>query len=167
MTASPARRAFVVRLNPGDPPQDALPEGMQTNELILGWSEAQGLLNPKLTWETFRQIVKETYNLSTRQAGGQAGSLWIFLREMKKGDLVVVPYGDQFYLAEVEGGACYIPQKVAEGRAYRRPVRWLNNYQPFRRKGISPGLAKALKPQQTCTCCDVQLPEIEKLARDS
>ena len=167
MIAAPTRRAFVIRLNPGVPPRDALPEAMQTNELILGWSEAQGLLNTKLTWETFRQIVKETYNLDTRRAGGQAQSLWIFLREMKKGDLVVVPYGDQCYLAEVEGDACYVPQKVAEDRAYRRPVKWLKNYQPFLRKESSPGLRKALRAWQTGTCCDAQLSEIEKLARDS
>ena len=60
MTAARTRRAFVVYLRPGDPRQDALPEAMRTNELILGWSEAQGLLNSKLTWETFRQIVEET-----------------------------------------------------------------------------------------------------------
>jgi len=44
-----------------------------------------------------------------------------------KGDLVVVPYGNQFYLAEVEGDAYYAAQKVAEDRAYRRPVKWLKN----------------------------------------
>ena len=166
MTAARTRRAFIVRLNPGDPPQDALPEAMQTNELILGWSEAEGLLNPKLTWETFRQVVKETYDLDTRKAGGQAQSLWIFLREMKKGDLVVVPYGNQFYLAEVEGDAYYAPQKVAEDRGYRRPVKWLKNYQPFERAG-SPGLQKALRARQTCTSCDAQLADVEKLAYDS
>lgn len=165
VAAARIRRAFVVRLNPGDPHQDAVPEAMRTNELILGWSEAGGLLNPKLTWETFRQIVKETYNLDTRQAGGQAQSLWIFLREMKKGDLVVVPYGNQFYLAEVEGDAYYAPQKVAQDRAYRRPVKWLKNYHPFER-AASPGLQKALRAWQTCTSCDAQLAEVEKLARD-
>lgn len=165
MTAARTRRAFVVRLNPGDPPQDALPEAMRTNELILGWSEAGGLLNPKLTWETFRQIVKETYKLDTRQAGGQAQSLRIFLREMRKGDLVVVPYGNQFYLAEVDGDAYYVPQKVGEDRAYRRPVKWLKNYQPFER-AVFPGLRKVLKARQTCTSCDAQLAEVEKLARD-
>lgn len=84
MTAARTRRAFVVRLKPGDPPQDALPKAMRTNELILGWSEAGGLLNSKLTWGTFRQVVKETYGLDSRQAGVQANSLWIFLREMEK-----------------------------------------------------------------------------------
>jgi len=140
---------------------------MRTNELILGWSEAQGLMNPKLTWETFRQIVKETYNLNTRQAGAQAQSLWIFLREMGKNDLVVVPYGNQFYLAEVENDAYYAPQKVAEDRAYRRPIKWLNNYQTFPKAGVSPRLQKALKAQLTCTCCDAQLPELEELVHNS
>ena len=167
MTATQTRSAFVVYLRPGDPHQDALPEAMRTNELILGWSEAQGLMNPKLTWETFRQIVKETYNLNTRQAGAQAQSLWIFLREMGKNDLVVVPYGNQFYLAEVENDAYYAPQKVAEDRAYRRPIKWLNNYQTFSKAGVSPRLQKALKAQLTCTCCDAQLAELEELAPNS
>ena len=156
-------KVFVVRLNPGSPPRDALPEAMRTNELILGWSEAQGLLNPKLTWVTFRQIVKETYALNPRQAGVQAQSLWIFLKEMTKGDLVVVPYGGQFYLAEVDGDAYYMPQKVSEDRAYRRPIKWLNNYQPFLRKNGSPQLRKALRAWQTCTCCNHLLPEVKQL----
>jgi predicted Mrr-cat superfamily restriction endonuclease len=165
MGATRRRRAFIVRLNPGSPPQDALPEAIRTNELILGWSEAQGLLNLKLTWETFRQIVKETYELDTRQAGMQAQSLWIFLKEMKKGDLVVVPYGEQIYLAEVQGNAFYVPQKVAEDRAYRRPVRWLKNYEPVQRTS-SAKLRKALRAQQTCTSCDALLADVEELARD-
>jgi len=157
-------KVFIVRLSPGGPPQDALPEAMRTNELILGWSEAQGLLNPKLTWETFRQIIKVTYALNPRQAGVQAQSLWIFIREMKKGDLVIIPYGHQFYLAQVEGDAYYMPQKVSEDRAYRRPVKWLNNYQPFFRKDTSPQLRKALRAQQTCTRSDRLLAEVNQLA---
>ena len=84
---------------------------------------------------------------------------------MEKDDLVVVPYGTQFYLAEVEGDAYYAPQKIAEDRAYRRLVRWLKNYQPFER-ARSPRLQKALRAWQTCTSCDAQLAEVEKLARD-
>jgi hypothetical protein len=72
MTAARTRGAFVGRLKQGDPPQDALPEAMRTNELILGWSEAGGLLNSKLIWGTFRQVVKETYGLDIRIAGVQA-----------------------------------------------------------------------------------------------
>ena len=136
---------------------------MVRNELILGWSEAQGLLNPALSWETFRRIVGDTYALNLRRAGVQAQSLWIFITQMRRGDLVIVPHGGQFYLAEVDGEAYYIPPKVSEDRAYRRPVKWLNNYQPFLRKDASPQLRKALRAWQTCTRCDHLLPEVKKL----
>lgn len=162
------RRAFVVYLRPGYPQQNALPEAIRTNELILGWSEAQGLLNLKLRWDTFRQIIKETYELNTRQAGAQAGSLWIFIREMGIGDLVVVPHGEQFYLAEVCGDPYYRLHKVAEERSYRRPVKWLRNYEPISKTAASSRLRKALRANKTCTeCSNPQLvAEIESLTAE-
>ncbi len=59
-----------------------------------------------LEWQQFRQIVHEVYHSdkeSYARAGGDAGHLWRFIREMKEGDRVLVPHGAEFYTAEVVG----------------------------------------------------------------
>ncbi len=38
--------AFVLRISPSG--VDRVPEALETNELIIGWSEAAGLLDPSL-----------------------------------------------------------------------------------------------------------------------
>lgn len=161
MSSARQRSVFIVRLKPGM--VDALPEAMATNELILGWSKAEGLLNPKLTWDTFRRIVKDTYDYVSRQAAAEAGSLWTFLRKMQKGDLVVVPHGDKFYVAEVVGDAYHVPQKVPEDRAHRRPAKWLNDYRPFNRGNASSPIRKALRAWQTCTRADHLYAELRQM----
>lgn len=85
-----------------------MPEALRSGELIIGWAEADGLLDSNLCWESFRDIVRRAYYADQpdlRRAGGAAGHLWRFIREMKPGDLVVVPYGADFFVAEVSGPA--------------------------------------------------------------
>lgn len=57
--------------------------------------------------------------------------MWRFIREMNVGDLVVVPHGSEFYVAEVSGPAMYDESKVEEDTAYRRNVKWLNDKNLF------------------------------------
>jgi len=52
---------------------------------------------------------------------------------MTDGDLVVVPHGGQFYVAEVAGPVRYRPEKVDQYSAFRRSVRWMNDGTPIPR----------------------------------
>ena len=85
--------AFVLRIAPGG--EDKVPEALSADHVIIGWAKAEGLLDPALAWENFREIVRTAYSgePGLRKAGAAGGHLWRFIRDMKPRDLVVVPYG--------------------------------------------------------------------------
>lgn len=119
--------AFIHRIAPGG--NDKTQEALDSNEILTGWSEAQGLLNSDLDWAAFREILCTAYyadEKTNHRAGLAAGNMWRFIREMKEGDLVVVPVPSSFYVAQVTGPARYQADKVADDSAYRRSVEWLN-----------------------------------------
>ena len=145
-----SQSAFVLRIAPAG--IDRVPEALASDQIIIGWAKAQGLLDEKLTWEEFREIVHKEYygqEPSYRRAGAAAGHLWRFLRVVKKGDLVVVPYWSEFYLAEIVGPSTYNPDRSEEGTSYRRAVRWLNEKEPFPRKFASSAMMSRMKIQGT------------------
>ena len=84
-----AQQAFVLRISPNG--IDGVPEALASNQIIIGWAEAKGLLNENLSWEKFRTIVSDTYYAdqeNMRKAGAASGHLWRFIREMNIGDLL-------------------------------------------------------------------------------
>lgn len=143
-------RAFVLRIRPSG--VDRVQDALASDELIIGWSESEGLLNPDLTWREFRQVIHDTHYASKddyRRSGRAAGEMWRFIREMQPGSLVVVPHGSKFYVAEVAGSAARHPDKVAEDTAHRRPVRWLNDKKPIPRSQVPAGLYARMKIRGT------------------
>lgn len=156
-----AQQAFILRIAPSG--VDKVPEALKDNQIIIGWAKADGLLNANLTWEQFRQIISDTYYSeedSLRRAGGAAGHMWRFIREMNKGDFVVVPHWSEFYVAEVEGPAIYDETKITDDTAYRRPVIWLNNNKAIRRDLAKSALISRMKTQGTCAYATDLLAEI-------
>jgi predicted Mrr-cat superfamily restriction endonuclease len=106
----PEQSAYVLRIDPGG--IDKATDALAADQIIIGWSQADGLLDESLAWEQFRQIIQDTYysdEITLRKAGAAAGHMSRFIREMKVGDLVVVPHGPDFYVAEVVGPAVYLP----------------------------------------------------------
>lgn len=157
------QQAFVLRIAPGgiDRVSEALPE----NQIIIGWAEADGLLEPSLSWEQFREIIRSVYYAdeeTLRKAGAASGHMWRFVREMNVGDLVVVPYGSEFFVAEIKGPATYNPAKVADDTAYRRSVKWLNDKKPIRRDVAKSALISRMKTYGTCAYATDLLNEIKE-----
>lgn len=145
------QQAFVLRVAPGG--KDMLPEALSQNVLIIGWAEAEGLLDVKLSWSDFRKIISTVYynkEETLRKAGTASGHMWRFIREMKTGDIVVVPHGSNFYIAKVTGDAFYDKSKVDADSAYRREVLWLNNAKPIQRRIAKSALISRMKIQGTC-----------------
>ena len=129
------RGAFVLRIAPSG--IDRVHEALECKELIIGWSRAKGLLDEKLDWEKFREIIHNSdYSdeKDYRKSGSAAGNMWRFIRKMKLSDLVVVPHGASFYVAEVTGKARFDETKIEEDTAYRRPVKWLNDQKTILRR---------------------------------
>jgi predicted Mrr-cat superfamily restriction endonuclease len=145
-----SQSAFILRLAPSQ--IDHVPEALRTNQIMIGWAKAKGLLDESLKWEQFREIVKFKYHpgdQNYRRAGADGGHLWRFIRDMKVGDFVVVPYWDTFYIGEVKGTATYDPAKVSDDSAYRRTIRWLNNKESLPRSVAQAALISRMKIQGT------------------
>ena len=152
------KQGFVLRIAPSGIPR--VEEALQSNTLIIGWAEAKGLLNDALEWDEFREIVGGDVDL--RKAGRAAGNMWRFVREMKVGDLVVVPCGPKFYVGKVSGPAFYDDTKVEEDTAYRRPVVWLNNKQCIPRSTAKSALLSRMKAYNTCVGATDLVDQIEE-----
>lgn len=158
-----SQAAFVFRITPSG--EDRLPEALASNELIIGWAKAAGLLDPTLSWEQFREIISDAYygdEPNLRKAGSAGGHMWRFIRDMKPGDLVVVPYWAEFFVAEVTGPAIYDPAKVDDDSSYRRPVRWLNSGKPMPRQIARSALLSRMKTQGTCADATDLLADIKE-----
>ena len=154
-------QAFVLRVAPSE--MDRVPEALESNQIIIGWANADGLLDKQLDWAGFREIVRATYyrdDKTLHRAGAAAGHMWRFIREMEAGDLVVVPYGSEFYVAQVAGEAIYLQDKQSEDTAYRRPVKWLNAKQPIPRSYAKSALISRMKIQGTSASATDLLDEI-------
>lgn len=156
-------QAYVLRIAPSD--IDRVPEALSADQIIIGWANADGLLNEDLNWEEFREIVRAEYcssDATLHRAGSAAGHMWRFLREMEAGDLVVVPYGPEFYVAQVTGKALFVREKQAEDSAYRRPVTWLNGKKPIPRSYAKAALISRMKIQGTSASATDLLVDIQE-----
>ena len=85
-----------------------------------------------------------------------------FIRDMKPGDLVVVPRPAEFLVAEITGPATYDASKVREDSAYRRRVRWLNGKKPIPRHMARAALIARMKTQATSANASDLLREIKE-----
>lgn len=162
MNTQPSDRdAFVLRINPSG--RDRVPEALDDGDIIIGWSGAEGLIDES-EWKSFRQLIHDTHYAnedSYRKAGAAAGNMWRFIHEMDEGDLVVVPHGSEFYVAEVTGPARYEPEKLSDDTAHRRSVEWLNGGEPIPRREARAALQSRMKARQTCVNATDLLDDIE------
>jgi predicted Mrr-cat superfamily restriction endonuclease len=123
------------------------------------------LLDATLDWSRFREILQGHYysnESSLRKAGSAAGHMWRFIREMKHRDLVVVPHGSAFYVAEVIGDATHDASRVIDDTAFRRKVTWLNQKHSIPRALARAALQSRMKTQGTCAYAIDLLGEIEE-----
>ncbi|MCS3698102.1 restriction endonuclease [Salinibacter ruber] len=158
---SEPQAAFVLRISHED---YALRYALESNDIIIGWSKAEGLTNPDLDWDGFRGIVHQEYYVdhdNYHKAGASAGNLWRFIREMKEGDSVVVPDGSEFYVAEITGEARYETDRIEEDTAHRRSVKWLNDGEPIPRGIARSALQSRMKARQTCVEATDLIDEIQ------
>jgi len=156
-----ARNGFILRM--AHKP-DLVPEALETNCLIIGWAEAEGLLASDRR-EEFREIIRSTYygnDTNLRAAGRDAGHMWRFIRGMKEGDLVVIPHRSEFYVGKVSSGpAFYDTTKVGEDSAYRRRVEWQNGKHAIPRAIAKSALVSRMKTRGVTAAAGDLVNEIE------
>ncbi|MHA1211229.1 MAG: hypothetical protein ACTSSH_02095 [Candidatus Heimdallarchaeota archaeon] len=134
------------------------------NEIMLGWSKAEGLLNEELTKVEFREIIHKEYfprEETKRRAGQIAGDLWRFIREMKVGHLILVHTKGGFFIGKVTGPAYYNEMKIFNDTAYRRKVEWLQNKEPISEDRTPEDLVKRLNTIQSVIDATSLYQEIE------
>lgn len=158
-----SRSAIVLRISPSG--IDKVPEALASDQLIIGWALAEGLEDTSLSWQAVRKILHETYyssELTQHRAGSAAGHMWRFLRDLKEGDLVVVPYWSDFYVARITGPAQYFTEHVDDDTAWRRPVEWLNGKKKIPRSVARSALVSRMKTYGTTADATDLITEIEE-----
>src|SRR5438445_3709643 len=163
MSTTNDQSAFVLRIAPSG--VDKVPEALRENQIIIGWAYAEGLLAPDLEWEQFRRILNKAYyskEPTQRKAGAAAGNMWRFIRDMKSDDLILVPHGSEFYVAEIAGPASYDSEMADDDTSYRRPVKWLNGKKSISREIARSALISRMKTQGTSADATDLLDEIKE-----
>jgi len=149
--APPGSRAWLLRMVPVG--RDRVEDARAANVITIGWGKADGLVDPGLSRERFRdEVIRAYYQRATdlRAAGTSNGQLWRFIREMSAGDLVVVPRGDALHLARVAGDVSYDQRPEAEHWAFSRPVEWLTRSSGVSRNLLPDEVLHTLRWQGTC-----------------
>jgi predicted Mrr-cat superfamily restriction endonuclease len=156
-----SQQAFILRISPSG--KNKVSEALKQDQIIIGWAKATGLLDNNLKREQFKEIIKKTYSVTVEaSAGHMAGHMWCFIRKMKEGDLVIVPDGSDFYVAEINGPAIYDENKIDDDTAYRRPVKWLNDKKAIPRNLAKSALIARMRTQGTCTSATDLVEEIKE-----
>lgn len=161
------KKAFILRIAPSR--VDKIQEALQFNQIIIGWSEAKNLISENHDWQSFRQIIHNTYHRNDtnfKKSGIGAGNMWRFIREMNVGDYIIIPHGSEFYIAEIKSEPFYLENKVNEDTAYRRDVTWLNEKKSIPRRIAKIALQSRMKSQQTCAYAQDLIGEIEEIIND-
>jgi len=140
-----AQKAFIIKIS------GTIEKMLAENQVMIGYSKAEGLLDPNLTKKEFREIIKKQYysnDGNVRAAGQIAGDLWRFIREIKLGNYIVVPAEEGLYISKVIGPATYDEMRIFNDTAYRRKVEWLNNKKLVPMDLVTDELKKRLKSLQ-------------------
>ena len=101
---------------------------LKKNCVALGWTKMPDLSTLAPDRDAFKARVGEVYPERPGAVPVNAGQLFRFVHEMKRGDLVVYPSkrDRQVHLGRVEGDYRYDP-KTEPGYPHVRPVKWLRH----------------------------------------
>lgn len=123
-------------------------EFRQKNIVAIGWP-GLGDLTKKSREELKRLLAQPPYSLIDRKLGSAYATIDIFVNQMRPGDLVLVPDGDDIYLGELTGGYRYDPavDNDTDGYPHQRTVSWF----PVNtsREDLSKELRASLKAPRT------------------
>ncbi len=147
---------------------DLVPDALRTGEVSTGWGKVgPGLLEESLSRDEFRKVVhaSEYYrdDPNRKRSGGAAGQLWRFIREMREGDLVVVPRGDALHVAKVVGPPLHVAASSAEHWAHRRAVEWLTGPEGVPRSEATRRLRTRLRGQMSCMGASDLIEDVRQL----
>jgi len=156
--------AYVMKIKPRG--VDALADALENNQLIL--ANAENLLGES-DWYKFREIVrKKNYpnDENYRGASQNASAPWLFIHDMKKDDLVVVPGNEKdFYVARIADNNVVV--KEGDEGVYLRSVKWLNGKNAMPKSYAKATLRRKMKYFGTCCDASAALSDIEECLKSS
>lgn len=114
-------RAFVLRMKTWGE-VDHVGDALAADRITIGWSHVRGLIGLQNLREVREAVCAASGDEDYRRAGHGAGNLWRFLHEMHPDDRVLVPRGDEVYLAKVTGPPGYDESTVTQDIAHSFPT---------------------------------------------
>jgi restriction system protein len=124
---------------------------LKENQLALGWMEMIALTNIAPDLDAFKKKIKEKImEAAPKHKLGfypMAAGLFLFVHEMKEGDLIIYPskIDKRIHIGKVTGAYQYF-EKEADNYPHRRAVEWL---QDFPRTKFSQGALYETGPAMT------------------
>lgn len=152
------KQAWILRPYPDNVKR--LAEFRRDSLVGIGWP-ALGDLSGKTKEELKALMSGEPYRLTGNRLGSSYATADIFVNRMQKGDLLLVPDGEDIFFAEVAGDYRFEASLCGEGYPHQRGVKWLSN---VARTDLSKALRLSLKAHQTAADVSRHLEEIEALA---
>lgn len=152
-------QAFVLRLRGREK------TSFNENVVGIGWTYADQLFDIE-DWEEFKNEVRskypDLYGSNERALGNACGSMWRFIHDMGKGDLIVIPLHGMYRVAELlDDHAFYFEKGGKEDYAWRRNAKWLDGKNPIPRSHASGFLQARMRCQQTCVSASDLLEDIK------
>lgn len=135
-------KAWLVRPNPHN--KLRIEEFRNQNIVAVGWPGI-GNIAGKAREQIKKILEGDPYNYTSLELGNAYATIDIIVNQMTKGDLILVPNGDDIYFAKVEGDYQYDASKDSdsEGYPHQRLVTWLSG--PLNRNQLPDILRKSLK----------------------
>ncbi len=137
-------KAWLIRPFPHD--IDRLSNFKSDNIIAIGWPEVSSLAG-KDKAEIRKILRSHPKNYSPSQLGAALATVNIFVNEISKDDLVIIPYEDDIYFVKVTSDYFFNSTKVNDGYPHQRKIEWLNG--PVSRNKLPDDLRNSLRAPRT------------------
>ncbi len=160
MTNKTSKKAWLLRPNPHG--INRINEFKTDAFIAIGWPGI-GDLNGKSREEIKSILSGPPYNYNSLALGHSYATVDIFVNQMRIGDLILTPNGEDIYLGEIAGDYRFVSSKDTEleGYPHQRDVTWLTTTS---RLELSKTLRNSLKVRTTTANLSEHINEISSLA---
>lgn len=134
-------------------------EFKSNNIVAIGWPKIGDLKGNSR--EDIKRILSD-HGYSGLELGNAYATINIFVNRISKGDLVLVPDGDDIYFGEVTSDYSFVDSDISEGYPHQRSVKWRTNVS---RTSLSKALRLSLKVHRATADLSIHVAEIESLAK--
>lgn len=154
--------AWLIRPYPHKQPR--LSEFLDNEIIAVGWP-CIGDLNGKSREELKETLSEPPYSYEGLTLGNAYATIDIFVNQMKAGDLLLMPNGDDIYFGKISSDYYFDPSvdNDKDGYPHQRKAKWLKNTS---RKELSKDLRLSLKVHRTAANLSHHFAEIDALIHD-